>query len=69
MDTNDPVVFEIYNDADPTNAVLDFIKEKQIDLLTVVSRNKGFFDNIFSPGFTKRIANKNITPLFVFHER
>ena len=25
---NDPVVFEIYNDADPTNAVLDFIKEK-----------------------------------------
>ena len=64
---NDPVVFEIYNDADPTNAVLDFIKEKQIDLLTVVSRNKGFFDNIFSPGFTKRIANKNITPLFVFH--
>ena len=66
---NDPVVFEIYNDADPTNAVLDFIKEKQIDLLTVVSRNKGFFDNIFSPGFTKRIANKNITPLFVFHER
>ncbi len=66
---NDPVVFEIYNDADPTNAVLDFIKENQIDLLTVVSRNKGFFDNIFSPGFTKRIANKNITPLFVFHER
>ena len=66
---NDPVVFEIYNDADPTNAVLDFIKEKQIDLLTVVSRNKGFFDNILSPGFTKRIANKNITPLFVFHER
>jgi nucleotide-binding universal stress UspA family protein len=66
---NDPVVFEIYHDADPVNAVLDFIKEKQIDLLTVVSRNKGFFDKIFSPGFTKKIANKNITPLFVFHER
>ncbi len=66
---NDPVVFEIYNDADPVNAVLNFIKEKQIDLLTVVSRNKGFFDKIFSPGFTKKIANKNITPLFVFHER
>ena len=65
----DPIVFEVYNDADPVNAVLDFIKEKQIDLLTVVSRNKGFFDKIFSPGFTKKIANKNITPLFVFHEQ
>lgn len=65
----DPIVFEIYNDADPVNAVLDFIKEKEIDLLTVVSRNKGFFDKIFSPGFTKKIANKNITPLFVFHEQ
>ncbi|MDM1298494.1 universal stress protein [Empedobacter falsenii] len=65
----DPIVFEIYHDADPVNAVLDFINEKQIDLLTVVSRNKGFFDKIFSPGFTKKIANKNITPLFVFHEQ
>ncbi|GEM53324.1 universal stress protein [Empedobacter brevis] len=65
----DPIVFEIYHDTDPVNAVLDFIKEKQIDLLTVVSRNKGFFDKIFSPGFTKKIANKNITPLFVFHEQ
>lgn len=65
----DPIIFEIYNDADPVNAVLDFIKEKHIDLLTVVSRNKGFFDKIFSPGFTKKIANKNITPLFVFHEQ
>ena len=66
---NDPVVFEIYHDSDAVNAVLDFIKDKNIDLLTVVSRNKGFFDKIFSPGFTKKIANKNITPLFVFHER
>ncbi|MCA4781113.1 universal stress protein [Empedobacter stercoris] len=65
----DPIFFEIYHDADPVNAVLDFIKEKEIDLLTVVSRNKGFFDKIFSPGFTKKIANKNITPLFVFHEQ
>ena len=65
----DPIVFEVYHDADPVNAVLDFINEKQIDLLTVVSRNKGFFDKIFSPGFTKKIANKNITPLFVFHEQ
>ena len=65
----DPIVFEVYNDADPVNAVLDFIKEKQIDMLTVVSRNKGYFDKIFSPGFTKKIANKNITPLFVFHEQ
>ncbi|MDM1552355.1 universal stress protein [Empedobacter falsenii] len=65
----DPIVFEVYHDSDPVNAVLDFIKEKQIDLLTVVSRNKGFFDKIFSPGFTKKIANKNITPLFVFHEQ
>ncbi|WP_295677040.1 universal stress protein [uncultured Empedobacter sp.] len=65
----DPIVFEIYHDSDPVNAVLDFINEKQIDLLTVVSRNKGFFDKIFSPGFTKKIANKNITPLFVFHEQ
>lgn len=66
---NDPIVFEIFYDSDPVNAVLDFIKEKQIDLLSVVSRNKGFLDKIFSPGFTKKIANKNLTPLFVFHEK
>lgn len=56
-----------YHD-DPVNAVLDFIKEKQIDLLTVVSRNKGLFDKIFSPGLAQssKLQNKNIIPFVRF---
>ena len=44
------------------------MKEEKIDLLTVVSRNKGFFEKLFSPSFTKKILTQHNVPLFVFHE-
>lgn len=66
---NEPVIFEIITDSDPVNAVINAIDDKKLDLLTVVRRNKGFLDKIFSPSFTKTIVNKNIIPLFVFQEQ
>ena len=65
----EPIEFEIVNNPDPTQAVLNFIEVEHLDVLAVVSRNKGFFDKIFSPGFTKKIASKNKVPLFVFHQK
>ena len=66
---DEPINFVIEKNPDPAEAVLKFIEEKNIDVLTVVSRNKGFFDKLFSPGFTKKIASKNKVPLFVFNEK
>ena len=65
----EPVEFIIEVNPEPADAVLKFIEDRNIDVLTVVSRNKGFFDKLFSPGFTKKIASKNKVPLFVFHEK
>ena len=66
---DEPINFSIVTNSDPSDAVLKFIEDKHLDVLTVVSRNKGFFDKLFSPGFTKKIATKNKVPLFVFHEK
>lgn len=66
---NEPVDFLVVTNQDPPQAVLEFILEKELDILSVVSRNKGFFDKLFSPGFTKKIASKNKVPLFVFHQK
>jgi len=66
---DEPVNFIIKRNPDPADEVIKFIEEEDLDVLTVVSRNKGFFDKIFSPGFTKKIASKNKVPLFVFHQK
>lgn len=65
---DDPVDFSIYSADDYIDGVLEFIKDEKIDLLTVVSRNKTFFEKIFSPSFTKKVLSQNIVPLFVIHE-
>ena len=65
---DEPVDFSIYTADESIDAVLEFIKEEKIDLLAVVSRNKGFFEKLFSPSFTKKILSQNAIPLFVFHE-
>ena len=65
---DEPVDFSIYTADESVDAVLEFIKDEKIDLLTVVSRNKGFFEKLFSPSFTKKILSQNAVPLFVFHE-
>ena len=65
---DEPVDFSIYTADESVDAVLEFIKEEKIDVLTVVSRNKGFFEKLFSPSFTKKILSQNSIPLFVFHE-
>lgn len=65
---DDSVDFSIYVADESVDAVLDFIKTEKIDLLTVVSRNKGFFEKLFSSSFTKKILSQNVIPLFVFHE-
>ncbi|MEG0695728.1 MAG: universal stress protein, partial [Algoriella sp.] len=65
---DEPVDFSIYTADESVDAVLEFIKEEKIDILTVVSTNKGFFEKLFSPSFTKKILSQNSIPLFVFHE-
>ena len=66
---DEPVNFLIKLNSEPAEEVIKFIEEEDLDVLTVVSRNKGFFDKLFSPGFTKKIASKNKVPLFVFHQK
>ena len=65
---DEPVDFSIYTADESVDAVLEFIKSEKLDMLTVVSRNKGFFEKLFSPSFTKKILSQNIVPLFVFQE-
>ena len=44
---DEPVDFSIYTADESVDAVLEFIKDEKIDILTVVSRNKGFFEKLF----------------------
>lgn len=45
-----------------------FIKEKEINLLAVVKRNRSFFDRLFSSSLTNNLTFHLQIPILVFHE-
>lgn len=51
-----------------TKGIRDFIEAHELDLLTMVPRERSFFDKLFSKSITKAIAVETDIPLLSFHE-
>lgn len=62
-----PVVFEILDYTDSVNhTILKFVSDNNIGMIAAVSRNLNFFEELFSPSFTKKISYESEVPIFVF---
>lgn len=60
---NEPVDFYVVESDDVEAVILDFIMYKEIDLLTMLTYKRGFFDRILNPSLTKKIAINNEIPI------
>jgi hypothetical protein len=49
-------------------ALQEFIEPNEVDLISILKENKGFFEEIFKPSETKNILKHFGLPLLVYHE-
>ena len=62
-----PINFKILDYSDSVNkTILKFVEENQVNVIVAVSRNLNFFEELFSPSFTKKISYESNVPIFVF---
>lgn len=59
----EPVDFYIINSDDVKEIILDFVMYKELDVLTMLTYKRGFFEGIFNPSLTKKIAINNEIPI------
>ena len=60
---DEPIDFYIINSDDVQEIILDFIMYKELDILTMLTYKRGFFEGIFKPSLTKKIAINNEIPI------
>ncbi|MGO4906326.1 universal stress protein [Flavobacterium sp. W20_MBD1_R3] len=60
---NEPIEFFVINSDEVKETILDFIMYKEIDVLTMLTYKRGFFEGIFKPSLTKKIANNFDIPI------
>jgi nucleotide-binding universal stress UspA family protein len=63
-----PVQFFVVPHDDVRETINDFIHSQQIDLLTMLTEKRGFFEDIFSSSLTQKIAYKIDIPMLALHE-
>lgn len=60
---DEPVEFYVVESDDVEAVILDFIMYKELDILTMLTYKRGFFDRIFNPSLTNKIAINNEIPI------
>lgn len=65
---SDPVEFHFVPSNDVEKAIFDFIDEEQIDMLASVTRNRSFFEKLFTSSLTKKMSYHTDIPVMAFHE-
>jgi hypothetical protein len=64
---NEPIEFFVINSDEVKETILDFILYKEINILTMLTYKRGFFEGIFKPSLTKKIANNFDIPILAIH--
>jgi len=60
---NHPIEFYVINSDDVKETILDFILKKEIDILTMLTYKRSFFEGLFHPSLTKKFANNFNVPI------
>ena len=64
---NDPVRFYIIPSDDVKETILDFITSQEIDILTMITYKRNFFESLFNSSLTKKMSYKSEIPILVLH--
>ena len=65
--SNEPIDFYVVMSEEVKETILDFIMYKEVDMLTMLTYKRGFFEGIFKPSLTKKIAINNEIPILAIH--
>ena len=60
---NEPIEFFVINSDEVKETILDFILYKEINILAMLTYKRGFFEGIFKPSLTKKIATNFEIPI------
>jgi nucleotide-binding universal stress UspA family protein len=60
---SDPIEFFVIESDDVQATIIDFIKYKELDVLTLLPYKRGFFEGIFNPSLTKKLATDFEIPI------
>lgn len=61
------VAFFVVSSDEVKETILDFVLYKEIDLLTMLTYKRGFFEGIFNPSLTKKFATSFEVPILSIH--
>ena len=59
---------ELIEEGKVTNAIFEFIKDNNVDMLTMMPRHHSIFEKLFKRSITKHVAVDIEIPLLTFHE-
>ncbi len=63
----EPIEFFVIPSDEIKETILDFILYKDIDVLTMLTYKRGFFEGLFKPSFTKKVADNFDIPILAIH--
>ncbi|UQD57089.1 universal stress protein [Flavobacterium sp. K5-23] len=64
---NEPIEFYVITSDEVKETILDFILYKDIDILTMLTYKRSFFEGLFHPSLTKKFANNFDVPILAIH--
>ncbi|KAB1155574.1 universal stress protein [Flavobacterium luteum] len=64
---NDPVRFYIIPGDNVKETIIDFITSQEIDVLTMITYKRNFFESLFNSSLTKKMSYKSEIPILVLH--
>lgn len=63
----EPIEFFVISSDEVKETILDFILYKEIDILTMLTYKRSFFEGLFHPSLTKKFANSFDVPILSIH--
>ncbi len=61
--TQEPITFSVILSNEIKETILDFILQKDIDMITMLTYKRGFFESLFHSSLTKKAANEFSIPV------
>ncbi len=65
----EPVEFHFVSSKEIEKSIFDFIDREHIDFIASVTRNRNFFEKIFTTSLTKKLAYHTKIPVLAYHEQ
>lgn len=65
---NENVEFLVLPSDEVKETILDFVLYKEVDILSMITHKRSFFESLFDSSFTKKLSKQVPVPVLVMHE-